>query len=125
MSLRPAAFVSPPLASLSVAMGVLVDLTAWREEREPEARMLRAVEGLEAVLAGREGDAPDWLVTELYAAVGCRSLGMTDEAARRVEGATERMRKEIRREQRRLRRERAARLEDRFRAETGRGSGGK
>jgi hypothetical protein len=68
----------------------VIDLAAWRRERigaDPDHdRLERAVERLERALTERgEDHPPSWLVTELLAVQGCLSIGMTVEAAWRVE----------------------------------------
>jgi hypothetical protein len=68
----------------------VIDLAAWRRERtdaDPEEdRLQRAVDRLEEVLGDRgEDHPPPWLVTELLAVQGCLSIGLTEEAAWRVE----------------------------------------
>jgi hypothetical protein len=82
-------------------MGELIDLEAWRQEREPEARLQRALDGLDDALAGRGEEPPEWLRTEMLAALGSRHLGEAEEAARRLERAAERL---LREERRRVRR---------------------
>ena len=68
----------------------VIDLAAWRRDRgsvDPqEDRLQRAVDRLDEVLTERgEDHRPPWLVTELLAVQGCLSIGLTDEAAWRVE----------------------------------------
>jgi hypothetical protein len=68
----------------------VIDLTVWRQERDgadpEEDRLQRAVDRLEEVLTERgEDHPPPWLVTELLAVQGCLSIGLTEEAAWRVE----------------------------------------
>lgn len=71
-------------------MDTVIDLEAWRRDREgvdpQEDRLRRAVDRLEQVLTERgEDHRPPWLVTELLAVQGCLSMGLTEEAAWRVE----------------------------------------
>lgn len=82
-------------------MGAVIDLGAWRQDREPEARLNRALDGLEDVLATRGEEPPEWLRTEMLAALGSRNLGELEEAARRLERAAERLLREGRRRARR------------------------
>ncbi|HEV8683079.1 MAG TPA: hypothetical protein VGS09_09955 [Actinomycetota bacterium] len=82
-------------------MGAVIDLGAWRQEREPEARLQRALDGLEEALATRGEEPPEWLRTEMLAALGSRQLGKVEEAARRLERAAERLTREGRRARRR------------------------
>jgi hypothetical protein len=82
-------------------MGAVIDLGAWRQEREPEARLQRALDGLEEALATRGEESPEWLRTEMLAALGSRQLGKVEEAARRLERAAERLTREGRRARRR------------------------
>ena len=68
----------------------VIDLEAWRLDRggiDPrEDRLRRAVDRLDQVLTERGEDRrPPWLVTELLAVQGCLSMGLTEEAAWRVE----------------------------------------
>ena len=68
----------------------VIDLDAWRLDRggiDPqEDRLRRAVDRLDQVLTERGEDRrPPWLVTELLAVQGCLSMGLTEEAAWRVE----------------------------------------
>lgn len=68
----------------------VIDLAVWRRERgsvDPqEDRLQRAVDRLDEVLTDRgEDHRPPWLVTELLAVQGCLSIGLTEEAAWRVE----------------------------------------
>jgi hypothetical protein len=85
-------------------MGAVIDLGAWREDREPEARLHRALDGLEEALSARDEEPPDWLATEMLASLGSRHLGMVDEAVARLERAIERLRREERRRDRARRR---------------------
>ena len=71
-------------------MNTVIDLAAWRRDRgtaDPqEDRLRRAVDRLDQVLVERgEDHRPPWLVTELLAVQGCLSIGLTEEAAWRVE----------------------------------------
>ena len=71
-------------------METVIDLAAWRRDRESvdpqEDRLQRAVDRLDEVLTERgEDHRPPWLVTELLAVQGCLSIGLTEEAAWRVE----------------------------------------
>jgi hypothetical protein len=93
--------VSEPPASLEVVMGAVIDLGAWRQEREPEARLQRALDQLDEALVTRGEKPPEWLKTEMLAALGSRHLGEPDEAARRLERAAERLMREDRRRARR------------------------
>jgi hypothetical protein len=93
-------FLSDPPASL-LRMGAVIDLGAWRQEREPEARLQRALDGLEDALATRGEEPPQWLRTEMLAALGSRNLGMAEEAAERLERAAERLSRDGRRRARR------------------------
>jgi hypothetical protein len=68
----------------------VIDLETWRRDREgidpQEGRLQRAVTRLDEVLTERgEDHRPPWLVTELLAVQGCLSIGLTEEAAWRVE----------------------------------------
>lgn len=93
---RPGFRVRPP-PSLVGVMGAVIDLGAWREEREPEARLHRALDGLEEALSARDEEPPDWLATEMLASLGSRHLGMVDDAVERLERAITRLRREERR----------------------------
>ncbi|HEV8571487.1 MAG TPA: hypothetical protein VGR49_00380 [Actinomycetota bacterium] len=93
--------MSDPPATLLFIMGAVIDLGAWRQEREPEARLQRALDGLDDALAARGEEPPEWLRTEMLAALGSRHLGMIEEAAGRLERAAERL---VREERRRARR---------------------
>ena len=75
-------------------MGAVIDLGAWRQDREPETRLNRALDGLEEALAARGEAPPEWLRTEMLAALGSRHLGEFEEAARRLERAAERLARE-------------------------------
>ena len=71
-------------------MDTVIDLAAWRRDRgsvDPqEERLQTAVDRLGEVLTERgEDHRPPWLVTELLAVQGCLSIGLTEEAAWRVE----------------------------------------
>ena len=71
-------------------METVIDLAAWRRDRRSvdpqEDRLQRAVDRLDEVLTERGEDRrPPWLVTELLAVQGCLSIGLTEEAAWRVE----------------------------------------
>lgn len=71
-------------------MDTVIDLEAWRRDRgsiDPqEDRLQRAVDRLDEVLTERgEDHRPPWLVTELLAVQGCLSIGLSEEAAWRVE----------------------------------------
>jgi hypothetical protein len=72
----------------------VIDLGEWRQEREPEARLQRALDGLEEALVTRGEEPPEWLRTEMLAALGSRHLGQLEEAARRLERAAERLMRE-------------------------------
>lgn len=68
----------------------VIDFETWRRDRggvDPqEGRLQRAVARLDEVLSERgEDHRPPWLVTELLAVQGCLSIGLTEEAAWRVE----------------------------------------
>ena len=82
-------------------MGSVIDLGAWRQDREPETRLNRALDGLEEALAARGEEPPEWLRTEMLAALGSRHLGELEEAARRLERAADRLHREGRRGARR------------------------
>lgn len=82
-------------------MGTVIDLGAWRQDREPDARLHRALDGLEEALATRGEEPPEWLRTEMLAALGSRHLGEVEEAARRLERAADRLLREERRRARR------------------------
>lgn len=74
----------------------VIDLEAWRREHDwggPDGRLQIAIERLDDAMAARgwSDDAPPWLVTELLAVQGCLSIGMTTEAARRVERLAKRV----------------------------------
>jgi hypothetical protein len=72
-------------------MAEVVRLDEWRRQRggEPkDARLSLAVERLDRLLAERGWDrkpAPAWLLTDLLAIQGCIAMGLTTEAAQRVE----------------------------------------
>ncbi|MGH2697542.1 MAG: hypothetical protein ACRDIW_11185 [Actinomycetota bacterium] len=71
-------------------MDTVIDLAAWRRDRASvgpqEERLQTAVDRLGEVLTERgEDHRPPWLVTELLAVQGCLSIGLTEEAAWRVE----------------------------------------
>jgi hypothetical protein len=82
-------------------MGTVIDLAEWRQDREPDARLHRALDGLEEALATRGEEPPEWLRTEMLAALGSRHLGEVEEAARRLERAADRLLREERRRARR------------------------
>jgi hypothetical protein len=82
-------------------MGSVIDLGAWRQDREPEARLNRALDRVEEALAARGEGPPEWLRTEMLAALGSRHLGEFEEAARRLERAADRLQRESRRGARR------------------------
>ena len=73
-------------------MSTVIQLDQWRRRRGPsdpgEDRLASAVERLDRLLADRGWDrqpAPAWLVTDLLAVQGCIAMGLTAEAAERVE----------------------------------------
>jgi hypothetical protein len=73
-------------------MAEVVRIDEWRQRRggeEPhEVRLSQAVERLDRLLAERGWDrrpAPAWLLTDLLAIQGCIAMGLTTEAAQRVE----------------------------------------
>jgi hypothetical protein len=73
-----------------MVVDTVIDLAAWRRDRRSvdpqEDRLQRAVDRLDEVLTERGEDRrPPWLVTELLAVQGCLSMGLTEEAAWRVE----------------------------------------
>jgi hypothetical protein len=71
-------------------MDGVIDLAAWRRDKHGEGleeeRLERAVDRLDRMLAER-GDtrSPAWMVTELLAVQGCLSMGLTEDAAWRIE----------------------------------------
>jgi hypothetical protein len=77
-------------------MAEVVRLEEWRRRQagDPgEDRLSQAVERLDRMLAERGWDrrpAPAWLVTDLLAIQGCIAMGLTAEAAQRVERLIER-----------------------------------
>jgi hypothetical protein len=77
-------------------MAEVVRLEEWRRRHggDPgEDRLSRAVDRLDKMLAERGWDrrpAPAWLVTDLLAIQGCIAMGLTAEAAQRVERLIER-----------------------------------
>jgi hypothetical protein len=78
-------------------MAEVVRIDEWRRQRRgdgpQEARLSRAVERLDRLLAERGWDrrpAPAWLLTDLLAIQGCIAMGLTSEAAQRVERLIER-----------------------------------
>jgi hypothetical protein len=73
-------------------MAEVVRIDEWRRQRAVEGpgevRLSQAVERLDRLLAERGWDrrpAPSWLLTDLLAVQGCIAMGLTDEAAQRVE----------------------------------------
>lgn len=75
-------------------MATVVDLVAWREDREPGmARLERAVAELDEVVRGRRRGVPDWAVTEILAIQGCISLDLLEDAAERAELLAGRLRR--------------------------------
>jgi hypothetical protein len=72
-------------------MAQVVRLDEWRRQRgdgPQDARLSLAVERLDRLLAERGWDrkpAPAWLLTDLLAIQGCIAMGLTTEAAQRVE----------------------------------------
>jgi hypothetical protein len=85
-------------------MSPVIDLDEWRRRRGPpdpeEDRLATAVERLDRLLADRGWDrqpAPAWLVTDLLAVQGCIAMGLTTEAAHRVERLIERSERRRRR----------------------------
>jgi hypothetical protein len=80
-------------------MAPVIQLDEWRRRRGgPQAgpddgRLASAVERLDRLLADRGWDrrpAPAWLLTDLLAIQGCITMGLTGEAAQRVERLIER-----------------------------------
>lgn len=78
-------------------MAEVVRIDEWRRRHEDggphEARLSQAVERLDRLLAERGWDrrpAPAWLLTDLLAIQGCIAMGLTTEAAQRVERLIER-----------------------------------
>jgi hypothetical protein len=74
----------------------VVDLAGWRRDHgdaddEEHRRLADAVDRLEQALADRGWDQPPaWLVTELLAVQGCLFLGMSADAAWRIERLAQR-----------------------------------
>jgi hypothetical protein len=77
----------------------VINLEEWRRRREGppgdahEGRLSAAVERLDRLLADHGWDrtpAPAWLLTDLLAIQGCIAMGLTGEAAERVERLIER-----------------------------------
>jgi hypothetical protein len=73
-------------------MAEVVRIDEWRRRHDAEgpheARLSEAVERLDRLLADRGWDrqpAPAWLLTDLLAIQGCIAMGLTTEAAQRVE----------------------------------------
>ena len=73
-------------------MAEVVRIDEWRRQRAgdgpQEVRLSLAVERLDRLLAERGWDrrpAPAWLLTDLLAIQGCIAMGLTTEAAQRVE----------------------------------------
>lgn len=71
-------------------MDRVIDLQTWRRDHHGsglhEDRLERAVERLDQMLAERGDEAsPPWMVTELLAVQGCLSMGLTEDAAWRIE----------------------------------------
>jgi len=73
-------------------MAEVVRIDEWRRQRggegPHEVRLSQAVERLDRLLAERGWDrrpAPAWLLTDLLAIQGCIAMGLTTEAAQRVE----------------------------------------
>jgi hypothetical protein len=80
-------------------MAPVIQLDEWRRRRRggetdpDEGRLASAVERLDRLLADRGWDrqpAPAWLLTDLLAIQGCIAMGLTGEAALRVERLIER-----------------------------------
>jgi hypothetical protein len=72
---------------------MLIDLEEWRRTHgdRGDDRLVAAVDRLDGALAGRDWETPPaWILTELLAVQGCLSLGLTDEAAWRVEKLVQR-----------------------------------
>ena len=83
-------------------MAEVVRLEEWRRRRGDapgEDRLSAAVERLDRLLAERGWDrqpAPAWLLTDLLAIQGCIAMGLTQEAAHRVERLIERSERRVR-----------------------------
>jgi hypothetical protein len=90
--------------TIGFAMSSVIQLDEWRRRRDPpdagEERLAAAVERLDRMLADRGWDrrpAPAWLVTDLLAIQGCIAMGLTAEAAQRVERLIDRSERRRRR----------------------------
>jgi hypothetical protein len=83
-------------------MAEVVRMEEWRRQRgnQPgEDRLSVAVERLDRLLAERGWDrqpAPSWLLTDLLAIQGCIAMGLTQEAAQRLERLIERSERRVR-----------------------------
>lgn len=74
-------------------VGQVVELSEWRQarERDPVARLERAVVRLEAQLERGSGRIGRRVEAELLAITGAMTAGLQDEAAERAERLTERL----------------------------------
>lgn len=74
-------------------MGSVIDLTAWREEREhdPLRRLERAIGRLDALLARGSGRIGPLVEAELLAITGAVTAGLAEDAADRAERLAERL----------------------------------
>ena len=75
------------------AMGSVIDLAAWREahDRDPVARLERAIARLEGQLARGTGRIGSRVETELLAITGAMGAGHQEEAAELAERLAERL----------------------------------
>jgi hypothetical protein len=74
-------------------VGRVIDLAAWRDarERDPVARLERAISRLEARLERGTGRIGPTVEAELLAITGAMNAGLQEEAAERAERLAERL----------------------------------
>jgi hypothetical protein len=74
-------------------VGRVIDLAAWRDarERDPVARLERAISRLEARLERGTGRIGRTVEAELLAITGAMNAGLQEEAAERAERLAERL----------------------------------
>jgi hypothetical protein len=74
-------------------VGQVIELSDWREarERDPVARLERAIARLEAQLKRGSGRIGRRVEAELLAITGAMTAGLQDQAAERAERLTERL----------------------------------
>lgn len=74
-------------------MGLLIDLTAWREarDRDPVVRLERAIGRLDRLLSEGPGRIGHRVESELLAITGAVTAGLAEEAAERAERLADRL----------------------------------